>query len=353
MNVRNGGTVSNTFSSIGESVDGVGAVTVDGPGSTWTNSSSLSVGLSGTATLNITGGGTVTNVGSSIGSSPGSDGTATVSGPGSTWINSAALDVGFAGTGRLNIENWGLVSTMALSGGNATSSLNFHGGTLRITSTSSSSNTINFNGGGTFDIATPATTVTITSNIAGAGGLTKLGPGTLTLTGANAYSGDTRISTGALSISQAFLNNFADVYMNVASGVSFGLNFAGTDLIESLFVNGVSQPLGVYGAIGSGAQFERSFLTGTGRLQVTAIGLPGDYNDDGVVDTADHVAWRKIDGSQSGYDIWRTNFGRTLGGGAGSSPTFDEASQPPAPEPAGAVLVILAWGTVVAIRRSF
>ena len=215
--------MSNTFSSIGELAGSVGIVTVDGAGSTWTNSSSLSVGLLGTATLNITGGGRVTNVGSSIGSSPGSNGTVTVSGNGSTWINSAALDVGFAGTGTLNIENGGLVSAAALSGGNATSGLNFNGGTLRITSTSSSSNTITFIGGGALDVSTAATTLTITSNISGGGVLTKLGAGTLALTGANAYNGDTRIETGTLNISQAYLNNFADVYL--ALGVSFGLNY--------------------------------------------------------------------------------------------------------------------------------
>jgi hypothetical protein len=46
--------------------------------------------------------------------------------------------------------------------------------------------------------------------------------------------------------------------------------------------------------------------------------LMGDYNSDGKVDAADYVVWRKNNGSQSGYDTWRTNFGRTAGSGSGA-----------------------------------
>jgi hypothetical protein len=47
-----------------------------------------------------------------------------------------------------------------------------------------------------------------------------------------------------------------------------------------------------------------------------AAGPSGDFNLDGKVDTADYVVWRKSDGSQAGYDEWRTNFGRTAGSGS-------------------------------------
>jgi hypothetical protein len=48
----------------------------------------------------------------------------------------------------------------------------------------------------------------------------------------------------------------------------------------------------------------------------TAPSLQGDYNMNGSVDAADYVVWRKTDGTQAGYDIWRANFGRTAGSGA-------------------------------------
>ena len=52
----------------------------------------------------------------------------------------------------------------------------------------------------------------------------------------------------------------------------------------------------------------------TGVVRYESIPLPpltGDYNNNGVVDAADYVLWRKTDtGGQQGYDDWRANFGR-------------------------------------------
>jgi hypothetical protein len=50
--------------------------------------------------------------------------------------------------------------------------------------------------------------------------------------------------------------------------------------------------------------------------------VPGDFNFDGTVDAADYVAWRDGLGTlytQSHYDIWRANFGTSLGAGSGSA----------------------------------
>jgi hypothetical protein len=47
--------------------------------------------------------------------------------------------------------------------------------------------------------------------------------------------------------------------------------------------------------------------------------VPGDYNLNGVVDAADYVVWRKIDGTQDGYDLWRANFGLTAAAASASS----------------------------------
>jgi hypothetical protein len=47
----------------------------------------------------------------------------------------------------------------------------------------------------------------------------------------------------------------------------------------------------------------------------------GDFNQDGIVDAADYVEWRKRNGTPAEYDLWQTNFGVTTsgGGGAGSA----------------------------------
>jgi hypothetical protein len=50
-------------------------------------------------------------------------------------------------------------------------------------------------------------------------------------------------------------------------------------------------------------------------------GPSGDYNDDGVVDAADYVVWRKTGGSEGEYETWREHFGEsTFGGGSISVP---------------------------------
>jgi hypothetical protein len=52
--------------------------------------------------------------------------------------------------------------------------------------------------------------------------------------------------------------------------------------------------------------------------------LAGDFNNDGSVNGADYVVWRKLDNSQTGYDEWETNFGSTIGpGGSQTVPEMD------------------------------
>jgi hypothetical protein len=54
---------------------------------------------------------------------------------------------------------------------------------------------------------------------------------------------------------------------------------------------------------------------------------PGDFNGNGAVDAADYVVWRKNDGTQAGYDVWRSHFGQTAGSGAGA--TANTVPEPP------------------------
>jgi hypothetical protein len=49
--------------------------------------------------------------------------------------------------------------------------------------------------------------------------------------------------------------------------------------------------------------------------------LSGDFNEDGTVDAADSVVWRKTGGSEGEYETWREHFGEsTFGGGSISVP---------------------------------
>jgi PEP-CTERM motif len=200
--------------------------------------------------------------------------------------------------------------------------------------------------------------------------LTKVGTGTLTLSNMDValvptnyvlYQGDTRIQGGKLSIQRAYLADAADVF--ISTGATFDLNFVGDDVVDSLYLNGVPQAPGFYGASALGA----SFFMGTGRLSVTTLGaslaLIGDYNNNGVVDAADYTVWRdNLNGAGStlganrdpangsgavttaDYDSWKAHFGQSSPG-AGSL-----GANAAVPEPASVMLVALAIGMFAAAR---
>ncbi len=106
LSITNGGSVSNSLGLVGNSAGSSGAVTVDGTGSRWVNSSNITIGRFGTGTLSITNGGSVSSLGGTVANFTGSSGTVTVDGVGSSWTISSTLNVG----GTLSITNGGSVS---------------------------------------------------------------------------------------------------------------------------------------------------------------------------------------------------------------------------------------------------
>jgi len=207
LNITGGGVVSSVGGIIGDSDGGSGSVTVDGGtgSASWNNSGHLVVGQWGEGELNITGGGTVTNTMGFIAYDNGSEGTVNIGGGAGTseWINSGSLSVGYSGVAALNINSGGLVQAASLDDGNAQSSVNFNGGTLRITASDSASNRISLGtGGGTIDSSMASgSAFTLTGPISGDGRLTKIGTGMLALSGSNnSYSGGTTVSQGRLRI---------------------------------------------------------------------------------------------------------------------------------------------------------
>ncbi|HEX3600410.1 MAG TPA: PEP-CTERM sorting domain-containing protein, partial [Lacipirellulaceae bacterium] len=88
-------------------------------------------------------------------------------------------------------------------------------------------------------------------------------------------------------------------------------------------------------------------------------GVPGDYNNNGVVDAADYVVWRSNVGAATipnrgtgisgtvgsvDYDFWKAHFGNTSGSGSGLSSAA-------VPEPTTLALLVLCFGGVLAGRR--
>ena len=72
-----------------------------------------------------------------------------------------------------------------------------------------------------------------------------------------------------------------------------------------------------------------------------AAGLDGDFNHDGFVDASDYTVWRDgldVDYALEDYDLWKANFGMSLGSSAGAIAGGSSA----VPEPAAVVLMGLA-----------
>lgn len=189
--------------------------------------------------------------------------------------------------------------------------------------------------------------------------VTKVGTGTLTLTGLNTYTGNTTVQAGKLSITNAFLADEADVF--VASGALLGLDFSGDDMIDSLYLGGVPQTPGIWGSAASGAPNVSMLLTGTGRLSVSTLGpvlgVVGDYDNNGFVDAADYVVWRSSVGAaglpnrapgnagpvgQADYDSWRANYGNALAAASNASPLGGVVPEPVALGLAGLAIAIMA-----------
>lgn len=95
-------------------------------------------------------------------------------------------------------------------------------------------------------------------------------------------------------------------------------------------------------------------------LTMFAIGLAGDYNQNGVVDAADYVVWRNTMGAagnglaadgngdkvvnQADFDVWKSQFGKTNGSGSTLAANV--------PEPATAGLLLLCVGLLGMSRPS-
>jgi len=254
------------------------ALTVDGPAANAAQMTLLSggtlnvagveAGVSGTGSFTQSGGAAISSAGLYLGINSGSTGSYTLSGTGT--LSTSFELVGEGGTGNFN-QNGGTNTatyiqisndspgsngaytlsggTLAIAyyvyGGTGVSTFNFNGGTLEATSTETGSyfmyglTAANVQAGGaSIDTQTYSIVITqplIHESALGTtldGGLTKTGTGTMTLSGANTYTGPTTVDAGTLqagvvsvaNVSGAFGNNSAVIMANVSGAI---LNITG------------------------------------------------------------------------------------------------------------------------------
>jgi autotransporter-associated beta strand protein len=175
-------------------------------------------------------------------SGPSSDGTYNLSGG---QLFTQYLSVGYRGTGTFNQSGGTNTISRGLTLANTTpyGTYNLTGGTLIVPSITSGSEQAAFNfGGGTlqangaFSTTVPMTltgiggdakvntagyAVTLAGVLSGPGGLNKLGANTLTLSGANSYTGGTRITEGTVQLGNANAAQNSTVYVGTTNGLAF------------------------------------------------------------------------------------------------------------------------------------
>lgn len=246
LHIEDGGAVRGGQALIGQGAGSEGSVTVSGPASVWNPFNNIYVGYEGAGDLGVLEGATVATVGSSapgaaatiyIGNQTGSVGRVTVSSTTadvSTLSASDRIEIGSAGTGTLNIARGGLAvarsDTWLTVDSAATGTLNLTGdaggrGVLETGSVikGAGNATFNLDGGvlrarrdkanflnGFLDQAigsegawfdTNGYEVGVMTAFSGTSQLTKLGAGTLTLSGNSAaFTGTTDVHAGTLQV---------------------------------------------------------------------------------------------------------------------------------------------------------
>jgi len=150
--------------------------------------------------------------------------------------------------------------------------INLGGGTIGAEAGWSSSLNLTLtgsNGPVTFDTA--ANTITLWGALSGNGGLTKIGSGTLDLSGVNSYTGATTVNTGILRLDVPGMVSTSA--LSIANGAVLNLNSSGTYTVVACYTNNVALGNGVYNAGNL-----PGFITGAGLLVVGSVSNSVSYS---------------------------------------------------------------------------
>lgn len=348
-----------------------GIVTVDGSGSgLFVNNSDnvlINIGFNGNGTLNVTNGGMVVfgqgvlrvgfdgtlniNSGGLLGSGSGGhesivggNGIATIDGPGSTWTSAGHTTV----AGTLTIMNGGM-----FVGPLSTVPTLFVEWSGRIRGDGNIAANVMISGNNVYR-GEVSGGLNIVGDVENHSGLVSPGtsPGALNIDGnySQAAEGELLIElaptghdqllvTGDVTLDGALTVKLIDGFIP-SSGQSFA--FLASDDVDGTFASELLPSL-------PGLLFDVIYNPTSVVLTVSAVGVPGDYNQNGTVDAGDYVVWRKNLGSgmslpnddtpgvgPEDYTRWRANFSQTAGSGTGASVNAS------VPEPT--TLVLLMFG---------
>lgn len=135
-------------------------------------------------------------------------------------------------------------------------------------------------------------------------------------------------------------NPFAVLLLNEMFGFSDDEAFQVT-----LLLPGQEEQILIGTLVGDMTQFNLPAVMPWGILVIPAPSIPGDFNLNGQMDGADFLAWQRGESpnplSSSDLSLWETNYGASLTSSASTA----------VPEPASAVLLLLAGGGLFLCRR--
>ena len=259
--------------SIGLSAGSTGTVTVIDLGSTWNNNpgGGLNICSFGTGTLTIANGGAVNNTtafAANIGNGAGSQGTVIVTGAGSTWSNSSGVNVGNSGTGTLTIANGGIVTAgpiviAANAGSIGTLNIGAGAGSPAAAPGALTTPSVAFGAGiGTLNFNHTAADYVFAPAISGNGAVNVLA-GTTILTADNSYTGGTTVSGGKLQLGNG--GSTGGIVGNVVDNGTLAFNRSNV-----LVFPGVVSGAGGAAQIGSGTTILTATNTYTGGTTISA-----------------------------------------------------------------------------------
>jgi fibronectin-binding autotransporter adhesin len=181
------------------------------------------------------------------------------------------------------------------SGGMITSGgyqINLGGGTIGAEAGWSSSLNMTLTGtGGPVTFSPAGNTITLSGVLSGLGGLTVAGSGTLELSGANTYTGNTSINGATLKLDST--SNHSGTFQ-LSGGATLNLNYSGTMTVASVTTNNVALAAGTYNSGNLPA-----YITGSGSIQVTGS-IPNTPTNISFSVTSGHIniSW------PSNYEGW-------------------------------------------------
>lgn len=234
------------------------------------------------------------------------------------------------GTSTLDVRNGTVATISGAISGTSTSALTKGGTTGTGTLILAGANT--YGGGtniniGTLELMGPSATL-------GTGNVTATGAGTLLKFDSGVHNAVSNAATlsvtnnATMTLSSGVNDALGDnSTLSLSNNALLNLGDGVNERVGFLSLDTAFQPAGTYGSSQSNAVNKLDlYFTGTGMITVGPAILPGDYDNNGVVDAADFVVWRKNVGQPSQtlpndttgliignaqYNLWRSNFGST------------------------------------------